>query len=311
MSANLQLDPIVDFWSEAILAEELRSDAEFAYVKLLMDPVILPTSSRHYIKAVKIWDYLSTQYGYILSSSPWIVPIYGIEWLSKPVQGWGEDDINEFWNQRECDPNHQKLKSALQVEKFSAEWKKEVEDWAECLERSYKSSEQFHPIRKIQRRCREAQIQLSKVFKEEILDECPICRDPLIDSSKNMENTRQTLPTPDNLARIPVSKELTSKTCESVGNCFHAITSHYSTYLEGERQILDELASFVWELTKAHLRYKMLQQSIPRACAHPVKTKCGHIFGLRCIYSWIQENGLDTTCPNCRTKLAGAQNEEN
>jgi hypothetical protein len=70
---------------------------------------------------------------------------------------------------------------------------------------------------------------------------------------------------------------------------------------------LRELAPFIWELAIVFPRYKKLQQTIPRACTHPVKTKSGHIFGLCCLYPWIQRNGAETTCPYCRIKLAGAK----
>jgi hypothetical protein len=234
MSNQRSLGPIVDSpWTEAAEAEELRMNAEIVYLAPLIDPVMKIASSRHYIKAVKILDYFLTRYVNISASVQWVAPAFGAYTFHKPRTEWGPGDIEalaivEFWKQTTYDRNHEKLESLLQVEKLSAEWKLEVKDLINCLHLSNDRRKRSHSILEIQRVYRQAEIQLHKVSREDIPDECPICWDPLIDSNKHLENMTQTLPTADNLARIPVSAEAPT-THELLVDCFsfHNVASFY------------------------------------------------------------------------------------
>jgi hypothetical protein len=39
------------------------------------------------------------------------------------------------------------------------------------------------------------------------------------------------------------------------------------------------------------------------SCDHCVKLECGHYFHVECINSWLEEQGMDPSCPNCRAQI--------
>ena len=67
-----------------------------------------------------------------------------------------------------------------------------------------------------------------------------------------------------------------------------------------EMRMEEEIETFRTNITSAcHLFNNTFAAAIDY-CYYPTKLKCGHVFGLSCIHSWLQKN---TTCPSCRAEL--------
>lgn len=122
--------------------------------------------------------------------------------------------------------------------------------------------------------------------------ECGICKEQLVHPN-GLSLTRK------NRARILLDLDL-----QKIGLLAKECLGHVSSGSNGEVQVLEDLRPIVYRLIKACSILKKIRE-LPY-CTYAIKTKCGHVFGMPCLMTWVVRKVIDMenfSCPYCRAEI--------
>lgn len=277
-------------------------NAEYQRFLSILKPVWNPISNRHYFKALKIMAYFSTRLGDISPAMQYWVSLCGAYTMGETPSVKDPKDfmdlINIMKNARTLYPEHLCNQKALLQEAKEHGYHGDACNGFIYLYRcqlTKEKDEEATSIESIQKRCRSFGIVLNPVPGANLStdDECAICHEPL---GRQCKHAAQLLT--KNVASISGSEW--SEIAHLIVDCKECV---FTEEEEEDEEFFKAMMQFIRQIALVYPRYKNLKQE-NQGCKYAVTTECGHTFGLQCIDAWIQQNGKQTTCPYCRTKLA-------